>query len=198
MPDFEAKVMPPPPACPNSGLNPLVSTENSVIASSDGVRNAVSVMSACRLVFTDTPSSVAPNAPPCPPPSETAVFPTPPPLLASATVEIRSNGLRIAPPTTSGSSSISRFDTAVAILRVFGLQRGVLGDDVHRLGHRAEVQRHVDTRGGAGGEDDARDDRGAEPLERGFDAIGPRRQVGRAEAARVGRDDVRWRRSCRR
>ena len=43
------------------------------------------------------------------------MFPTPPPLLASATVEIRSNGLRIAPPTTSGSSSISRFDTAVAI-----------------------------------------------------------------------------------
>jgi hypothetical protein len=116
VPDFDANVMPPPPAWPNSGLKPLVSTANSVIASSDGVRNAVSVMSAWRLVLTETPSSVAPNAPPCPPPSETAVFPTPPPVFASATVEIRSNGLRIAPPTTSGSSSISRFETAVATL----------------------------------------------------------------------------------
>ena len=43
MPDFDANVMLPPPAWPNSGLNPLVSTWNSVIASSDGVRNAVSV-----------------------------------------------------------------------------------------------------------------------------------------------------------
>jgi hypothetical protein len=71
-------------------------------------------MSACRLVLTDTPSRVAPNAPPCPPPSDTAVFPTPPPVFASGTVEMRSNGLRIAPPTTSGSSSMSRFDTDVA------------------------------------------------------------------------------------
>ena len=44
------------------------------------------------------------------------MFPTPPPVFASGMVEIRSNGLRIAPPTTSGSSSISRFDTAVATL----------------------------------------------------------------------------------
>ena len=115
VPDFDAKVMPPPPAWPNSGLKPLVSTANSVIASRDGVRNAVSVISACRLVLTDTPSRVAPNAPPWPPPSDTAVAPIPPPVFASATVEIRSNGLRIAPPTTSGSSSISRFETVVAI-----------------------------------------------------------------------------------
>jgi hypothetical protein len=42
------------------------------------------------------------------------VAPIPPPVFASATVEIRSNGLRIAPPTTSGSSSMSLFGTVVA------------------------------------------------------------------------------------
>ena len=113
----------PPPAWPNSGLKPLVSTENSVIASSDGVRNAVSVVSALRFVFTDTPSSVAPNAPPCPPPSDTL----PPLPRASGTVEIRSNGLRIAPPTTSGSSSISLFETAVTAPRILGVQRRGVG-----------------------------------------------------------------------
>ena len=82
------------------------------MASSEGVRNAVSAVSALRFVFTDTPSSVAPNAPPCPPPSDTL----PPLPRASGTVEIRSNGLRIAPPTTSGSSSIRRFETAVTLL----------------------------------------------------------------------------------
>ena len=40
-------------------------------------------------------------------------------------------------------------------LRVLGLQRGVLGDDVHQLGHRAEVERHVDTGRQSGGEDDS-------------------------------------------
>ena len=54
--------MAPPPAWPNSGLKPLVSTANSVIASTDGVRNAVSTVSALRFVFTEMPSSVAPNA----------------------------------------------------------------------------------------------------------------------------------------
>ena len=56
------------------------------------------------------PSRVAPNEPPCPPPSD-VVLPLP---RASGTVASRSNGLRIAPPTTSGSSSMSRFDTVVA------------------------------------------------------------------------------------
>src|SRR5262245_40823500 len=110
VPDFDANVMLPPPAWPNSGLNPLVSTWNSVIASSDGVRNAVSTVSPCRLVLTEMPSSVAPNDPPCPPPSD-VVLPLP---RASGTVVNRSKGLRIAPPTTSGSSSIRRFDTVVA------------------------------------------------------------------------------------
>ena len=102
----------PPPAWPNSGLKPLVSTENSVIASSDGVRNAVSPVSALRLVLTEMPSSVAPNAPPWPPPRET-LAPVP---FASGTVAMRSKGLRIAPPTTSGSSSIRWLDTVVATL----------------------------------------------------------------------------------
>ena len=56
------------------------------------------------------PSSVAPNAPPWPPPSD-VVLPLP---RASGTVLSKSNGLRIAPPTTSGSSSMRRFDTVVA------------------------------------------------------------------------------------
>ena len=63
VPDFDANVMAPPPACPNSGLKPLVSTENSVMASTDGVKNAVSTVSAFRFVFTEMPSNVAPKAP---------------------------------------------------------------------------------------------------------------------------------------
>ena len=46
-----------------SGLKPFVSTENSVIASTDGVKNAVSTVSALRFVFTEIPSKVAPKAP---------------------------------------------------------------------------------------------------------------------------------------
>ena len=104
--------MAPPPACPNSGLKPLVSTENSVIASTEGVRNAVSTTSALRLVFTEMPSSVAPNAPPWPPPKDTFV-PLP---FASGTVDTRSKTLRIAPPTTSGSLSISSLEIFVETL----------------------------------------------------------------------------------
>ena len=73
--------------------------EHEVIASTDGVRKFVSAVFALRFVFTEMPSSVAPNAPPWPPPSATFA-PVP---LASATVPTRSNTLRIAPPTTSGS-----------------------------------------------------------------------------------------------
>ncbi len=111
VPDLDANVMPPPPACPNSGLKPFVSTANSVIASSEGVRKAVSVVSALRFVLTEMPSSVAPNDPPWPPPS--AAWPLP---RASGTVAIRSKGLRIAPPTTSGSSSINSLETFVDTL----------------------------------------------------------------------------------
>ena len=109
VPDLDANVMAPPPACPNSGLKPLVSTENSVMASTEGVRNAVSVVSALRFVLTEMPSSVAPNAPPCPPPRTTF----PPLPFASGTVDTRSKTLRIAPPTTSGSLSMSSFDMFV-------------------------------------------------------------------------------------
>ena len=109
VPDLEANVIAPPPACPNSGLKPLVSTENSVMASTDGVRNAVSLVSALRFVFTEMPSSIAPNDPPCPPPRAT-FEPLP---FASGTVETRSNTLRIALPTTSGSWSINSFEILV-------------------------------------------------------------------------------------
>ena len=52
MPDFEANVIMPPPACPYSALNPLVSTVNSVSASTEGVLSAASSVSPERFVPT--------------------------------------------------------------------------------------------------------------------------------------------------
>ena len=60
VPDFEAKLMMPPEACPYSALKPLVSTVNSVTASIDGEFTATQLWLNARVVFAVTPSSVVP------------------------------------------------------------------------------------------------------------------------------------------
>ena len=60
MPDLVTKVMTPPPAWPYSALKPLVSTVNSVIASTEGALEATQVFCRAREVSTETPSRVVP------------------------------------------------------------------------------------------------------------------------------------------
>ena len=74
-------------------------------------------------------------------------------------------------------------------LRVFGLQRRVLGDDVHGLGHRAEIHRDVDAGRCAGRENNPLDDCLPETFQSGLEPIGARRQVGDVEPPRFRRDD---------
>ena len=176
--------MAPPPAWPNSGLKPLVSTENSVMASTEGVRKAVSTTSALRFVFTEMPSRVAPNAPPCPPPRTTL----PPLPLASAITCTRSNTLRIAPPTTSGSLSICSLDTLVVIFAssvwTALFTATTLTDSASAPGVSV-----TSTRAAApGGDADALDPRRLEPHDRGLQAVDARRQAGDAVGAGVGRE----------
>ena len=66
-------------------------------------------------------------------------------------------------------------------LRVFGLQRRVVGDDVHGFGHGAESQRDVETRRGSCREHDPLDDGLSETVQRGLEPIRARRQVGDVE-----------------
>ena len=60
VPDFDTKFITPPPACPYSGLKPLVSTVNSVIASSEGEFVETQLFCSARVVFADTPSRFVP------------------------------------------------------------------------------------------------------------------------------------------
>src|SRR6266404_862619 len=105
VPDLEAKLMMPPVAWPNSALNPLVSTVNSVIASMDGALTATQLFVRARVVLAETPSRLVPYPAACPPPRAKSL--SPPKFLASGVIEARLKGLRMVPPTTSGSSSTS-------------------------------------------------------------------------------------------
>src|SRR5690242_20277009 len=60
VPDFETNVITPPPECPYSALNPLVSTVNSVMASTEGEFDDTQLLLSAREVFVDTPSRVVP------------------------------------------------------------------------------------------------------------------------------------------
>ena len=133
----------PPPAWPNSGLNPFVSTWNSVIASSDGVRNAVSVVSPCRFVLTEIPSSVAPNA---------AALPSAERCRVAAAARFGHGAEQVERAAHRAADDERQFiDQTVRHgrrdLRVFRLNHRVVCDDEHGLADRAETQRHVDASG---------------------------------------------------
>ena len=144
----------PPPAWPNSGLNPLVSTWNSVIASSDGVRNAVSVR--VGLAIGVDRDAVERRA-------ERTALAAAERVAGAAASRLRNCGEQVERAAhRSADDERKLIDHAVRHRRgnlgVFGLNRGVLRDDVDRLRHGAEVQRDVDTRCRAGVESDAFDD----------------------------------------
>ena len=90
--------------------------------SSEGVLSEAHCVEPKREVAADAPSSVMPHAPPCPPPM--AKFAPAPEVeslfgaLASGVRTAKSNGLRTAPETTSGSSSISLVATLAEIFAV--------------------------------------------------------------------------------
>ena len=117
----------------------------------------------------------------------TCVLPLP---RASGTVLSRSNGLRIAPPTTSGSSSIRRFDTVVATFAssvdTTAFSATTFTDSVTE----PRLKRDVDASGRARVQGDAFDLRRLETLQRRLDPIRAGRQVRRAVVARLGRHDV--------
>src|SRR5256884_8936833 len=83
--------------------NPLVSTVNSVTASSDGALEDTQLTCSARDVLAEIPSSVVPYAAACPPPRRNPV--SPPTFFDSGVRAARSNGLRNAPPTTKGNWS---------------------------------------------------------------------------------------------
>src|SRR3954468_17208586 len=68
VPDFDENVMTPPEACPYSALKPLVSTANSVTASSEGAFEETQLCDSARVVLAETPSSVVPYPAAWPPP----------------------------------------------------------------------------------------------------------------------------------
>src|ERR1700686_4321211 len=105
--------MTPPEACPNSALYPLVSTENSVMASREGWLYWTITVYCARGLFDETPSSWVPYAAACPPPSAQPVVP--PRFLASDVSDARSKLLRIWPLTTRGSWSTRVLFTEVDI-----------------------------------------------------------------------------------
>jgi len=151
VPDLETKVMMPPPACPYSALNPLVSIANSVIASSDGALYAISVAIGVRLVATDTPSSVASQARVWPPPGR-AGLPLP---RASGVIDTRSNGLRNAPLTTRGNSSTSLFCTLDVILAFSVWTCAAVGADLHRVADLPHFEPRVGAKRGRRRQHDA-------------------------------------------
>ena len=59
VPDFATNIITPPPAWPYSALNPLVSTVNCVMASTDGAFEVTQFFCSAREVSIETPSSVA-------------------------------------------------------------------------------------------------------------------------------------------
>src|SRR5690242_8171938 len=101
VPDFEIKLIAPPPAAPYSALKPLVSTVNSVSASIDGVFVATQELLKARVVFAEMPSRLTAKLAACPPPIWKLLSPK---FLDSGVRMARSNGLRRLPPTTVGRS----------------------------------------------------------------------------------------------
>ena len=98
-PDFETKLISPPPACPYSALKPFVSTANSVIASSEGVFTDTQELDNARVVLAEMPSRLTPKLAACPPPIWKLLSPK---FFDSGARIARSKGLRRAPPTTVG------------------------------------------------------------------------------------------------
>src|SRR2546422_6757518 len=116
-PDRDTKLTAPPPAWPNSALNPFVSTANSVMASTEGELSVVhNRCSNGAPGVADTPSTLRSQPPSCPPPI--TMLPRPPsppvPVLASGAMRLRSSGERSCPPTTSGRYSMNLQLIAVA------------------------------------------------------------------------------------
>ncbi len=93
-----------------------------------------------RFVLTEMPSSVASHAAAWPPPSESAL----PRPFDSAVMVTRSNGLRIAPPTTSGSSSTKRFCNGGRNLGVLRLQPRRVGRDRDDFGQATDFKLNVE------------------------------------------------------
>ena len=60
LPLLDTKFIKPPPAWPNSALKPLVSTENSVIASSEGALVETQLLESARVVLAEIPSRLVP------------------------------------------------------------------------------------------------------------------------------------------
>src|SRR5579885_2634639 len=104
VPDFEMKLMAPPPAFPYSALKPLVSTVNSVSAPSEGVLVATQEFDSARVVLAEMPSRLTPKLAACPPPIWKLLSPK---FFDSGVRIARSNGLRRLPPTTVGRSPMS-------------------------------------------------------------------------------------------
>ena len=118
-PERDTKLTAPPPAWPNSALKPLVSTANSVMASTDGELSVVQRRCSNGAPgVADTPSTVRSQPPSWPPPI--TMLPRAPspllPVLASGAIRLRSSGDRSWPPTTSGRSWMNLLLIAVVTL----------------------------------------------------------------------------------
>ena len=179
--------MTPPPAWPYSALKPLVSTVNSVSASTRGrVERGFGRVAGAVGADAVAVERGVPRRPPARRRCE-SLWPEP---RASGTTATRLNGLRMAPPTTSGSSSTSLFCTCVETLALSVCTVAAAADHFHLFGNLAELKLRVEAHGGGRGDDHVLLHEPLEARRGDLDPVDAGQQVGGIVLARAGGDSL--------